>query len=53
MKVLADVLVEVALLLVRKLDVEPDARRLPFVCPLVRGFHDAGAAAGDDAEARI
>ena len=53
MEVLADVLVEIRLLLVRQLDVQADARRLAFVGAFVGRFHDAGAAAGDHGEAGV
>ena len=49
----ADVLVRVAGLLVRQLDVEADRRRASREGALVGRFHDARAAAGDHAEAGV
>ena len=48
----ADVDVVVLELLVRQLDVEPDRRHAGVARAAVAGLHDAGAAAGDDREAR-
>ncbi len=45
-----DILVGVGILLEGEGDVEADAGAAGFVCSLVGGFHDAGAAAGDDGE---
>ncbi len=50
---LADVLVVVADLFVRQLDVQPDAGRFAVERALVGGLHDAGAAAGDDRKSGI
>jgi len=45
-----DLLVGVAVLLARQLDVQADRRRLAEVRAAVHGLHDAGAAARDDRE---
>jgi len=50
MKVNRDVGVAVAALLVRQFDVEADGFAAGVFRAFVRGFHDAGAAAGDDGE---
>ena len=49
----ADVEVRVRLLLVRQLDVEADREAAGLPRAAVRGLHHAGAAAGDDREARL
>ena len=45
----ADLYVLIAFLLVRELDVQADGRTSGFRSSLVARFHEAGAAAGDDA----
>jgi len=50
---LADVLVGIADLLVRQLDIQPDAGRFAVKRALVGRLHDAGAAAGNDRKSGI